>query len=159
MQNVFFGTEWEPSDPILRAKLIEHILGKMTEWQVPFLFCRFSREAYTVDLCQRDRLKQEVENRLFQYEGAAVTYAGTSDVMATVRLSQKQFEKDATLFLNYFSERMLVLPREGIAWENFRDIFCHGFPPGQLKQAKSMAQELLLIATDEGRVQELRSTQ
>lgn len=83
--------EWEPANPVMCAKLIEYITEKMAEFHAPCLFCRFSREAYTVDTGQRDELVNEIKDLTARLPGKdkEINYAGTDDIMMAVRLPEK----------------------------------------------------------------------
>lgn len=83
--------EWEPANPVMCAKLIEYITEKMAEFHAPCLFCRFSREAYTVDTGQRDALANEIKDLTARLPGKdkEINCAGTDDIMMTVRLPEK----------------------------------------------------------------------
>lgn len=102
--------EWEPSDPTFCAGLTKYINETMIAFDAPFLFCRFCREAYTVDLRQKDTLKNEIERFFYRNKDADVKYAGTDDVAVTVPLSQKQFAEAAKLLLRTFMNCLLQYP-------------------------------------------------
>ena len=146
--------EWEPENPVMCAKLIEYITEKMAEFHAPCLFCRFSREAYTVDTGQRDALVNEIKDLTARLPGKdkEINYAGTDDIMMTVRLPQKLLaEKGQTLF-SYFSELLLLVPEKSCDWDRFLSAFRRGHPAKQLKEVRKMPGALLLVSTDEGLV-------
>lgn len=148
MKHILYDSEWDPSDPVMCTALIQRILGKMDECHAPFLFCRFCREAYTIDRSQRDSLKREIHCFLRSHKNAVVQYADTDDAMVTAQLSKKEFEQKAALFFSYFSELILVLPGENADWQEFLNAFCCGRAAESIKTARAMAEEMIFIATD-----------
>ncbi len=144
---------WDSSNPAMCSQLIKHITEKMATFNASFLYCNFSREAYSLEPSQIIGLKREIEEFISRHENCEVKYAGTSDIMANMRLSQKQFEEQGSRLLSYFSELLISIPKEHIECDAFLSIFHSGFPTYQLQKAKTMSEELILISTDEALIQ------
>lgn len=145
--------DWDSSNPAMCSQLIKHITEKMAAFNASFLYCNFSREAYSLEPGQIIGLKREIEEFISRHENCEVKYAGTSDIMANMRLSQKQFEEQGSRLLSYFSELLISIPKEHIEWDAFLSIFHSGFPTYQLQKARTMSEELILISTDEALIQ------
>lgn len=145
--------DWDSSDPAMRSQLIKHITERMAAFNAPFLYCNFSREAYSLEPGQIIGLREEIERFISRHENREVKYAGTSDIMANMRLSQKQFEEQGSRLLSYFGELLISIPKEHIEWDAFLSIFHNGFPTYQLQKARTMSEELILISTDEALIQ------
>lgn len=145
--------DWDSSDHAMRSQLIKHITERMAAFNVPFLYCNFSREAYSLESGQIIGLKKEIEEFISCHENCEVKYAGTSDIMANMRLSQKQFEEQGNRLLSYFGELLISIPKKHIEWDAFLSIFHSGFPTHQLQKARTMSEELILISTDEALIQ------
>lgn len=145
--------DWDSSDPAMRSQLIKHIIERMAAFNAPFLYCDFSREAYSLESDQISGLKKEIEDFISHHENREVKYAGTSDIMAVMRLSQKQFEEEASRILSYFSELLISIPKEHIEWDDFLSIFHSGLPAHQIQKARTISEELILISTDEALIQ------
>ena len=144
---------WDSSDPAMRSQLIKHIIERMAAFNAPFLYCNFSRESYSLGLDQINGLKKEIEDFISHHEYREVTYASTSDIMANMRLSQKQVEEEGSRLLSYFSELLISIPKNHIEWDDFLSIFHSGLPAHQMQKARTMSKELILISTDEAQIQ------
>lgn len=144
---------WDPSNSTLCKELTKHINEKMIEANVQFLFCKFSREAYTIDLNQRDKLKNRIEKLALRNDNIDVKYANTDDVMMTLQLSQKKFAEEAKILFAYFSELLIAVPRKSVGWDTFLNAFQHGHSANQIKKVRMLSHELILISTDEGLIQ------
>ena len=140
----------------VKDNCVDYIIGKMIEFDAPFLFCRFSREAYTIDLSKRNKLKNDLKAWICN-EGndikSDIKYDNTDDMIVTVQLSQEQFTEGAKFLFEYFSELLVVVPQKSIGWRTFLDIFWHGHPANQIKKVRMMSHEVILISTDEGVIQ------
>lgn len=140
------------------SQLIKHIIERMAAFNAPFLYCNLSREAYSLELAQISGLKREIEDFISHHKNREVTYAGTSDIMANMRLSQKQFEEEGSRLLSYFSELLISIPKEHIEWDDFLSVFHSGLPAHQMQKVRTMSEELILISTDEALIQVYTNT-
>lgn len=145
--------DWDPSNPAMCSQLIKHIIERMAAFNAPFLYCDFSREAYSLEAGQISGLKKEIEEFITRHDDYEVKYAGTSDIMAVMRLSQKQLEEKGCWLLSYFSELLISIPKEHIDWNDFLSIFHSGHPAHQIQKARTISEELILISTDEALIQ------
>lgn len=145
--------KWDPANPVLCETLIQYLVGEMAGAKEPLLFCRLSRESYLVDPKQRDALWNEIEKLLLLNKGNDRKYEGTDDVVVTARFSGAEFEEAAPTLFEYFSELLILVPKEICGWDEFLRVFQKGHPAHQLKKVKAMCRALVLISTDEGLVQ------
>lgn len=150
--------DWDSSNPAMCSQLIKHIIERMAAFNAPFLYCNLSREAYSLELAQISGLKREIEDFISHHKNREVTYAGTSDIMANMRLSQKQFEEEGSRLLSYFSELLISIPKEHIEWDDFLSVFHSGLPAHQMQKVRTMSEELILISTDEALIQVYTNT-
>lgn len=145
--------DWDSSNPAMCSQLIKHIIERMAVFNAPFLYCNFSREAYSLEPDQISGLKKKIEEFISRHDDCEVKYAGTSDIMAVMRLSQKQFEEEGRCLLSYFSELLISIPKEHMEWNDFLGVFRSCLPAHQLQKAKTISEELILISTDEALIQ------
>ena len=145
--------DWDSSNPAMCSQLIKHIIEKMVAFNAPFLYCNFIRESYSLEPDQIIGLKKEIEDFISRHDYCEVKYASTSDIMAVMRLSQKQFEEEGCRLLSYFSELLISIPKEHMEWDDFLRIFHSGHQAHQMQKVRTMSEELILISTDEALIQ------